>query len=84
MKTKSLYSAAVVIALVFSGPLVAGGGGGGGMGTGGSGHRMDGGMGQGMGQGQGTAAERRSDKALQQDRDRETYRGPDAERNKQK
>jgi hypothetical protein len=35
-------------------------------------------------QGQGQAGEHRSDRALQQDRDQEQYRGPDAERDKQK
>ena len=74
MKSKSIYSAAVIIALAFSGPLLAGKGGGG------SGHQS----GAGMAPGQSTPAEQRSDKALQQDRDQEQYRGPDAEREKQK
>jgi hypothetical protein len=34
--------------------------------------------------GQGKAEQHRSDRALQQDRDQEQYRGPDAQRDKQK
>ena len=77
MKSRSIYSAAVVVLLAFSGPSLAGKGGGG---MAGPEHQR----GTGMAPGQSVATERRSDKALQQDRDREQYRGPDAERDTQK
>lgn len=77
MKIISIYSAAIVVLMAFSGPSLAGKGGGG---MGGAGHDQ----GTGMAPGQSVATERRSDKALQQDRDQEQYRGPDAERDKQK
>jgi len=77
MKNKSIFSAAIIIALAFSGPSLAGKGGGG---MGGSGHQS----GMDMAPGQSEDRPQRSDKALQQDRDQEQYRGPDAERDKQK
>lgn len=84
MNAKSRYTAAVVIALAISTPLLAGPGGGGGRGGGGGmgGPRHQ--MGGTMPPGQGIATEKRSDKALQQDRDREMYGGPEAARDKQK
>ena len=77
MKSRSIYSAAIIIALTFSGPSQAGKGGGG---MGGPGHQK----GIDMAPGQSVATERRSDKALQQDRDRQQYRGSDADRDTQK
>lgn len=77
MKCGSIYSAAFIIALAFSGPSLAGKGGGG---MGGPGYQQS----RDMAPGQSMATERRSDKALQQDRDREQYRGPDADRDTQK
>ena len=86
MKAKTVLVTALVAAVLSSGAALAGKGGGGGGGGGG-------GMSQGAqhrsmqgdsSQGQGKAEEHRSDRALQQDRDQERYRGPDAERNKQK
>ena len=79
MCSKSIYTAAVVIAFAISTPLTAGPGGGGG-GMGGPGHQMGGSAPPGSS----VATEKRSDKALQQDRDREMYRGPDATRDTQK
>ena len=77
MKSTSIYSAAIIIVLAFSGPSLAGKGGGG---MGGGGHQQ----GMGTAPGQSVATERRSDKALQQERDREQYRGSGAERDTQK
>jgi hypothetical protein len=80
MHSKSIYTAAVVIVLALSTPALAGPGGGGGGGMGGPRYQMGGGAPRGPA----TAPENRSDKALQQDRDREMYRGPDATRDTQK
>ena len=73
MKSRSLYSTAIIVVLAFSGPSLAGKGGGG---MSGPSHQR----GVDMAPGQDVATQRRADKALQQDRDRERYRGPDAER----
>ena len=77
MKIGSIYTAAIIIVLAFSGPSLAGKGGGG---MGGSGHQQ----GMDMAPRQSGDTEQRSDKALQQDRDKEQYRGPDADRDTQK
>jgi hypothetical protein len=77
MKSRSVCSVAIIIVLAFSGPTLAGKGGGG---MGGPGHQRGGDMAP----GQGVSTQQRSDKALQQDRDQEQYRGPDAERDRQK
>ena len=77
MKSRSIHSAVVIIVLAFSGPSLAGKGGGG---MGGPGHQKGGNMPS----EQSVAPERRSDKAPQQDRDQQRYRGPDADRDTQK
>jgi len=85
MKVKTVVVTAVLATLMSSGAVLAGkgpgGGGGGSMGQGAQHRYMQGESYQG---GQGKAGKHRSDQALQQDRDREQYRGPDAERDKQK
>jgi hypothetical protein len=78
MNRKSIYSAAVIMALTLSGQSFAGNGGGG-MGMGGAAHRA-GGNATPASQ---TANPWRSDQALQQERDREQYRAP-GERESQK
>jgi len=78
MKSRLVYSAAVIIVLALSGPTLAGKGGGGSMGGPGNQRGGD------MAPRQGGSTQRRSDKALQQDHDQEQYRGPDAERDRQK
>ena len=83
MKARTVVVTALLAAVMSSGAAVAGkghGGGGGGMGQGAQHRSMQGDSSQ----GQGKAGEHRSDRALQQDRDQEQYRGPDAERNTQK
>ena len=83
MKVKTVV--VVLLTTLMSSTAVAGkgpgGGGGGSMGQGAQHRYMQGESYQG---GQGKAGEHRSDQALQQDRDREQYRGPDAQRDKQK
>jgi hypothetical protein len=75
MKAKTAFVAALVASVLSSGAALAGKGpGGGGAGLGAQHRSLQGGMSQGQ----------RSDHARQQDRDREQYRGPDAERDKQK
>ena len=84
MEAKTVLVTALVAAVLSSGAVLAGkgpgGGGGGSMGQGAQHRSMQGERYQ----GQGKAGEHRSDQALQQDRDREQYRGPDAQRDKQK
>lgn len=82
MKYQSLYTAALAIALAAGGQALAGPGGGGG-GAGGMGG-MSRQMGGDMGRNYEMPGEHRSDRALQQDRDREQYSGPEAERDTQK
>ena len=75
MNSSSLYAAALLVALAASSPLLGGRAGGSGMGQ--SGYQTRGGMIPEPGM---TQQERRPDKALQQDRDREQYRGSAGER----
>ena len=82
MKAKTVFVTTLVATVLFSGAALAGKGPGAGSGGGmGEQHRS---MQGDSSQGQGKAGEHRSDRALQQDRDQERYRGPDAERNTQK
>ena len=83
MKARTVVVTALLAAVMSSGAALAGkghGGGGRGMGQGAQHRSMQGDSSR----GQGMAEEHRSDRALQQDRDQERYRGPDAERDKQK
>ena len=77
MTSRSIHSAVVTIILAFSGASLAGKGGGG---MGGPGHQRGGNMPS----GQSVTTERRSDKALQQDRDQERYGGSGTDRDTQK
>jgi hypothetical protein len=83
MNAKTAFITALLATALSSGAALAGkgpGGGGGSMGQGAQ-HRS---MQDDMSRGQGQTGQHRSERALQQDRDMEQYRGPDAERDKQK
>lgn len=80
MNAKTVFVTALFVAIVSNAALAGKGPGGGGAGMGYQQRSMQGEKFS----GQEKAEEHRSDRALQQDRDREQYRGPDAERNKQK
>lgn len=77
MKTRLTYSAAVIIALAFSGPLLAGKGGGG---MGGPDYQRSGSGSP----GQMATSQQRSDRSDQQNRQRERYREREVKRHTRK